>query len=784
MRTRQISIHILTVGAISLSVFSLSAFWTSLPATAQIMRTQAAVKNAPDTKLDFRFPQPKQIFIELTPFEASPITATWAAQTKQIVNSLCTETTIGEPAARQKLILLASQVSEIDSLIRMISAAPPQSAQTLPTQTLPTDSIALISELQRFKYRLGRRVEIWNSVCQLAISSRATSQPQAMQNVSLKRIAFENIDLDQGWQDYLEIDALAKASRSLTPNEAQQRDAARKFLSRLHSPALDTAQKQHLDERVINALDPRAMALIRSAATDKLNPRLMLGLMEILEGKTTKRPPGMYASMLNAEYQNLLWSTDPAAQRLAGQIDSNWRNANVRVAVNERMLNMMLPQMPATTEAISDSIQGAKVSGQGLIENQLRIALIPNPDEIAIRLETIGQVTTDTVASKSGFIFQNKGLANFQVFKNLAFNRSGVTSESPQATSSATQRLVGLRGNYDRIPLIGRLTRMIAKQKAEEQAPEAELRTRERVETDAKERVQTEVEQQVQQLRWAMNHHVLSRLTAMDLEPETIQLSTSQQRIVGRYRIAGRDQMAAHQPRPTDFESDLLTFQMHESAINNLLQRFNFGGQEFNAVSLGEHIEAMTGIPLEAENSEADATFEFSDHDPIRIDFADGIASLKFGFKKFQIGNGRGWQNISVTARFKPEYIGTRIILNLQNPLDVAGRNLRLPDEIAIRTAFKVILDQQYAFELMPKAIREKVPHLAFAIERLSFADSWCGVTITDAAKLNRSVPIVQPENVVPGSYSDQLGAFQRHLPLSREQRTARQLNSSETRYR
>ena len=351
-----------------------------------------------------------------------------------------------------------------------------------------------------------------------------------------------------------------------------------------------------------------------------------------------------------------------------------------------------------------------------------------------------------------------------------------MTSEEPYATSNARQRLIGLRGSYDRVPIIGWLTRKIAKQKVEEQAPQANKITEERVESGAKERVEQEVNQMVHLFRRGLHQFVLSKLIAMDLEPETVQLSTSQDRITGRYRLAGRDQMAAWQPRPTDFESDLLTVQFHQSAINNLIQRFGLKGKTFDPITLGKHVEKITGIPYTSENKDADATFEFDEYDPVRVDFKDGIASVKFSFKKFQIGKGRPWKNISVQANFKPSYMGTRIVLDRDSLFEVESkRDLGFTDEVAIRAAFKVILDEQYAFDIVPEFVKMKIPNLTLGIDRLSLAEGWCGVALDNASALNQPVPIVAPEEVVPGTWSDQLGNFQM-LNRIENRRTARRL--------
>ena len=744
---------------------------------AQIMRSPGSQSKTSAAKT-IHWPKPAELLLELKPFEESGITKAWAARTKQIHEYLCSQQNVTSQESIDALMAMHQQVLAIDALISQVSKSGAQQGGS------SIESTELISELQRFQYRLSRRIEIWAAVIDhaKAIANRDLTPVKTVSLSSLPR----NLDVllerenpnSKGWQAYLAWDPLVKAARVTNQDAAARRElreAAQKFLARYYSPSLTAEQKDLFQPYFA----PEILDSIRAAATDDVDYAKLMGVIEAMENKALQgKSSGKYAAYLNRQYQSLLWSNDPIAHELAATIDSHWRTPNVRIAINERMLNKMLPQVPATTEPVSERVQGAKVSGQSVIQTEkLRIALIPNPNEISIGLETVGQVTSDTVAQKSGFTFQNRGMADFRVFQKLAFSRTGVTSEEAQATSTARQRLIGLRGNYDRIPLFGRLTRKIAKQKADEQTPEANQLTEQRVESGAKQRVEQEVSQMVSQLRYGLQTHVLSRLIAMDLEPETVQLSTSTQRITGRYRLAGRDQMAAWQPRPTDFESDLLSVQIHQSAINNLIQRFGLDGEKFNAVTLGQHIEKVTGIPNESENTNTDAEFKFAKHDAIRVDFEDGIASLTFNFRSFRISKTVGWNNITVKANFKPRYIGTRIVLDLDNLFEVESKSdLSLGDSIAIRSAFKVILDRQYAFDLMPAAVREKIPNLAFGIERLSLAEGWCGVSIAEAAAINLPVPVISPHEVEPGTWTDQLGSLQIESNFIEAPRTARRL--------
>jgi hypothetical protein len=739
---------------------------------AQIMRAPSSQKVEAASKSKLRWPKPDQLLKEISQFEEHDVTRAWAVRTKRLVEFLCAQPEVTSQESVTALTEVHKQAQAVTTLINRVAQADPSGANSY-------ESTELISKLQRFQYRLNRRIEVWAGVIDHA-KAIAVRKLTPVKTVSLGGLP-EDLDalLQQqnrgnvGWQEYLAWDDLVAASKVTNMDKSAKvalRKAAQKFLGRYHSPSLTEGQRGLFQPY----FSPELLEAIRDAASDEID---YVGLMTVIEAMESKNS-GKYANYLNKQYQNLLWSDDPIAQEIAATIDSHWRNANARIAINERLINQMLPQVPAMMEPVSERVQGVKVSGQSLIENELRIVLIPNENEISLGIETIGQVTSETVAKQSGFTFQNKGLADFKVFQKLAFSRTGVTSEAAQATSSARQRLIGLRGNFDRVPLVGKLTRMIAKKKADETTPEANKLTRQRVEEGAKQRVEQEVEQMVGQLRRGMQTHVLSRLIAMDLEPETVQLSTSQQRITGRFRFAGRDQMAAYQPRPTDFESDLLTVQFHQSAINNLVHRFGLNGQEFNAVSLGQHIAKITGIPYQPKNADTEATFKFAKHDAIRVDFEDGIASLKFSFRSFQIGKGRPWKNIAVKANFTPRYIGTRIVLDLDNVFDLEGKNLSLGDNLAIRGAFKVILDRQYAFDLMPASVKAKVPNVAFAIDRLSLADGWCGVAIDNAANVNQAVPVIAPEEVVPGSWSDQLGSFQMQDSRIETPRTARRFGN------
>ncbi len=717
---------------------------------AQLNRSQTS--QAGQTEKILQWPESKQIHKELEQVAKYQITASWAEQTRNLVTYICEQTTIDDPQAIAGLKQLQEATTQIDSIVSELREGEYQSSP---------EAMELVSQLQRMKYRLERRVLMWSAAHRCAIQRPSgDKQDSPFRTASRRVISFDGV-LDPRWRDYLKVDDLEDSFRALQPDEKRQRDAARKFLARFHSASLSSQQRSFLESI---ELDQGVMQVIRDAASEPVDYNKLLTMMEKMQGRNSTT----YAYRLNEQYQNLLWSGDSQDREMAGMIDSHYRNANARVAANKKLLNALLPQMPNTVEPLSDVVAGAQVTGHNHISNQLRIALIPNPNEIDLQLVTTGQVETQSVARKSGFQIHNRGMADFHVFKRLAFNRTGVRSESPTVFANASQRLVGLRGKLDRVPLVGGIARRIARQKVEEETPAAETLVRQKVEADARQRVESEVAQQVQQFRQSIQRFVLDPLTSIDLEPETMETATTENRIMGRFRIAGRDQLAAHQPRPTDFESDLLTIQLHQSAFNNLFGRIGLNGRKFTPKTLAEHLRKVTGITNQSKHAEGDAELTFATHDPIRIDFRDGLISLQFKFSRLKVGNSTRWKNLIVRVNFEPEYIGTRMILHQQTPVDIRHESLRLKDEIIIRGMFKVLLEDQYAFDVMPKSLMKPFGDLAFAIDRLTLADGWCGIALGNPATSGHEVPIVAPADVNPGAWSDQMGSLQWNRPEDR----------------
>ena len=178
---------------------------------AQIMKSPSRI-TATEKSSDVRWPKPGQLLKELAPFEENEATAHWATRTKELVEYLCKETEVSSKDAVNVLMSLSKQSQAIGNLISDI-------AQRNPYREQSVESAELISELQRFQYRLNRRIQVWAGVIDHT-NSIAYQNPTPVKQVSLSglprnldRLLEQQIPGNTGWQDYLAWDALVKASR-------------------------------------------------------------------------------------------------------------------------------------------------------------------------------------------------------------------------------------------------------------------------------------------------------------------------------------------------------------------------------------------------------------------------------------------------------------------------------------------------------------------------------------------------------------------------------------------
>jgi hypothetical protein len=230
--------------------------------------------------------------------------------------------------------------------------------------------------------------------------------------------------------------------------------------------------------------------------------------------------------------------------------------------------------------------------------------------------------------------------------------------------------------------------------------------------------------------------NMIEPLTALELEPTPLEMRSTDSRVIMRYRLAGFDQMGGNTARPRGLQNSLLSMQIHETALNNLLNRIELNGNEYTAQELTEHLANVFGWQSTDTAQSRDATFEFAPFDPIRVTFAHGSAAVQLNLKRLRIGNGKTWKNLTATCNFIPQSEGGKILFVQDGSgVELSGHRLNLRDQVAVRAIFTALFKDQYELPILPKNIAQKLGPSA-TITQLELNDGWIGLSVDKTENL------------------------------------------------
>ena len=649
-----------------------------------------------------------------------PITAEWATETKLQLEAVAAP----EQTAQQRLAQLArlaQQHTNIDQLYQSVS----QSSFPEPDRQI------VLAHLQQLNYQLARRIETWSAIASLA-DGKAVSVTQPPQT---SRLMLD--DVNRQWSRYLLLDDLKAAFAPSADNERAKRLAARATLIRIYSPSLEAAQADYL-QKVFTTSE---LQLLKFHASRNVDPSNIANRLELYESETCSRS----GYLLNDVLQDLVWSDNPAYQHAAQVIDSHYRNANFRLTISQAFMNRLLPELPTIAEPVSETVQGARISGRSRVSNKLNVALVPDNQQLSFQIQTSGHVQADTVARTNVFRIMNQGQANFEVYKQISVNSDGIdTSQKAYATSTSNQLLVGIQSKLDNVPLFGSIARRAAERKVREQTPKSNQMFRRKVTQSAEARVEEVIAEQVNVVSQAATEKLLKPLVALDLNPTPLQLSTTESEIVIRYRLAGRDQMAANTARPKINTPSLLGMQLHQSLVNNVIARLGLNGETFTGQELAKHMQKVLGVKAkeQVDDEQQDAQFKFAALDPIRLDFVDNRVNIVINLDALKVGkSAKTIRRLSITAAYAIEADGMQIRLTQDvtgTRVTSRGKRMRLGDRAVISTVMKMLFEPTYSINALPKRFRDRPQAQSLVISRLVIHDGWLGVEMDDAAVLAR----------------------------------------------
>ncbi|MEP4684881.1 MAG: hypothetical protein ABJ015_25005, partial [Rhodopirellula bahusiensis] len=229
---------------------------------------------------------------------------------------------------------------------------------------------------------------------------------------------------------------------------------------------------------------------------------------------------------------------------------------------------------------------------------------------------------------------------------------------------------------------------------------------------------------------------VLGPLGRLELSPTVIDLETTSERLIARYRLAGDWQLAAHTPRPRAWNDSWLSLQMHQSAINNTLEQILPRGEVKTFDQLYTDTFALFGKEGVAlpEEVPGEAEIAFSPTRPMTIEIEDGKMWLTLRVVRLSQPGSPKLTRFIVRAAYKPEIDGLNARLVRDGHLRVSGPGMSMRQRLPIRAVFNKVLAEDRVIPLTTPKLVEHPAMQDLVVSQLELRDGWLALALSPEA--------------------------------------------------
>ncbi len=674
---------------------------------------------AGEIPISLAWPVPASLFTQLDRLaESDPVAADWVAKAKAEVTAILELPTLADAAV----------LKHFDRLTKLAEGAKLLSRKS--------DDDDARSRILRAGFAIVRRLEIWKPLHELAVleasGKRAESPrvPSSQQILAAVQQAQEELASTRdlvAWRKYLMLDKLQELCATGDEVTPAERKLARDILYRFHSTQLSSEQAKLFEK-------PGLQQFARQLAAWSAEPVDLLTLGTAVE-KYEGDEESVNANNVAVMYDVLRWSADEPTAKLAEAVNSYYRNANVRVAISAELVNRLLPKEMRTAEPVQETIQGANVQGQSETSTKLRLVLLPDRFRWRLGLEAKGEVASSTASTSGPATFYQDGAASYRARKQLTIDRKSIRTHQAEAEAAAESQLNDFETDFDNIFIFGALARVIARNQYEMKTPAARQEVETKIINRAASTLDQQVAERIEKAKAEFQNKLVAQLQQLQLDPTAVDLETTQDRLIARYRLAGREQLSAHTPRPQAPGDSLLSVQLHETALNNALDHLHLAGRKIELQELFKEMTTRFGdqqVPVPDDLPEG-VFVTFANHDPVRIDCQDGRLRIRIHLKELTINtNRKTFKNLIVVGYYvpHPDQLEANLVRDEKEGIRLSGTPLKLGDRVMLAGIFDRVLSRNRKLNLVNERISKSPELKDQQVTQFVIHDGWIGIAL------------------------------------------------------
>ena len=432
-----------------------------------------------------------------------------------------------------------------------------------------------------------------------------------------------------------------------------------------------------------------------------------------------------------------------AGERLSAVLQKYLFNYNTRIVATEEFLNRLMSDARTDQGQVIDNILGVPVSGHQTTSTTVGIDLRPSPNTARFDLALSGTVQSNTVAMASQATVQTSGYHTFLAAKPVTFDGHKFITAPATISVNPHNTTTGISTNAGGF-LFGGIVRKIASQEVEARRGQSEAIAASRVQDRVLPRFNSEADKSFADATVKIEKEVFAGLRATGLYPDAITYQSTDTVLRVNSRLMATGELGADTPQAGLASDRGATVMLHETAINNSIDRLELAGQTLNDKELRAKFEAFLSKALNrevkfkvtvktpAEDGEEEKTLSaimFAPSDPMRVRIENGelVLVIRAGFKQ------EGKEDIpmrEIVAPLNFEVKGKEILATRGNVQVTAadGAGGGIATNGVIRKKIQSVLPDR----TLDGKVELKGPSKTVSafVTRIKLADGWIAITV------------------------------------------------------
>ena len=432
-----------------------------------------------------------------------------------------------------------------------------------------------------------------------------------------------------------------------------------------------------------------------------------------------------------------------AGERLSAVLQKYLFNYNTRIVASEEFLNRLMSDARTEQGQVVDNVLGAAVSGHQTTSTTVGIDLRPSPNMARFDLALSGTIQSNTVAVASQATVQTSGYHTFLAAKPVTFDGQKFTTSPATISVNPHNTTTGVSTNVGGFLFRG-IAQNIASQEVEARRGQSEAIAASRVRERVLPKFNEEADKSFAEATTKIEKELFAGLRATGLYPDAITYQSTDTVLRVNSRLMASGELGADTPHAGLASDRGATVMLHESVINNSIDRLDLAGQTVTDEELRAKVEAFLSKALgrevkfkapvkapveEGEDEKKLSAIIFAPTDPmrVRIENSELVLVIRAGFKQ------EGKEDIPMREIVAPiafEVKGKEILATRGNVQVTAADGSG--GGIAINGVIRKKIQSVLPDRTLDGKVEIKGPSKTVAafVSRIKLADGWIAITV------------------------------------------------------